>query len=133
MIYWNNIYWKITSSNSENLSNNTSLNTSDEKLDLVYIPLIYPDEGFCIKGSYSGNIVIKIGDEIIELSSEKLEKFKIEYQDNILSVNNEKKNITFTDSFYASIKVNIDKNSKVMDWCICPKKHKTYPTCFIQK
>ena len=92
MIYWNNIYWKIISGSLEKVSNKTSL-ICNNKLVLEYKPIIYSSDGFCIKGLYSGNVIIKINNEEIILSSNDLTNFKIGYSDGILTVNGVTKNL----------------------------------------
>ena len=128
MIYWNNIYWKIISGSLEKVSNKTSL-TCDNKLVLEYKPIIYSSDGFCIKGFYSGNVVIKINNEEIIMSSNDLTNFKIAYIDGVLTVNGETKNLKLDND--VKIEANFEKNSKGEKWCICPKKVKNYPSCFI--
>jgi len=128
MIYWNNIYWKIISGSLEKVSNNTSL-ACDNKLVIEYNPILYSTDGICIKGFYSGNVVVKLNNEEISLSSNNLTNFKIDYLDNLLTVNEETKKINLNNNI--KLEVVFDKNSKGEKWCICPKKNKKFPGCFI--
>lgn len=128
MIYWNNIYWKIISGSLEKISNKTNLIAND-KIVLQFKPNTFASDGICIKGSYLGNISIKINDEIVNLNSTDLTNFNLNYIDNKLTVNESTKDLVLDEN--VKIQVTFDKNSKAEKWCICPKKSINTPSCFI--